>query len=329
MNKTKTFRNITCTLYPESLPDSWEEILKATKLPAAWILHDQDKWTADEIAEKVAKGLDMTTTKEGDPKKPHIHLYVHLPGKASPKTLKTFYELLKPLGLAGENAIEIVKSHKGMSRYLIHLDHPEKHQYPANKVHTVNGIILPSLSNLPILSRDDKIDHRLEIHDIIERHHIRSFAQLVNHCRQLIKTEPIDGRIKYELVFNQAPSWRAFLQAQEDDRSRKRDIVDAEINRHLIKAMEAEPIDEALTTWETAESDSPTKEEGKPDSKLESKAESIQELKSLGIDASRLPEVPHQRQKAVQQTLLYLGGEIKKPDEKSTDWWTANNEPPF
>lgn len=336
-SKTKAFRNITCTLYPESLPKKWEEILKETGLPAAWILHDQDTWTAEEIAEQIAKGRDMTDVKEGDPKKAHIHLYIHLPGDASPKTIRTFHNLLEPLGLNGEHDIEIVRSHKGMSRYLIHLDNPEKHQYSAAEIRTVNGINLPSLSNLPKLTRDDKIDQRLEIHDIIERKHIRSFAQLVNYCRQLIKEDPIDGRIKYEIVFNQAPSWRAFLQAQEDDRTRRRDVVDAEINHAIIKAQEAAGIDENLTTWEmpteppeTAEQvESLSAEKDKETDKETDRIQAIEELKSLGIDASKLPEVPNHRQPAVQQTLLYLGGTVTKPDERLSDWWTPDNEPPF
>ena len=94
-------------MYPESMPENFYEILEQTGLPFALSpLHDKD--------------LDPT----GEPKKPHYHVICYYDNTTTKKNVK-------------ENVCDIVnatipiklESMRGMYRYHLHLDNPDKYQY--------------------------------------------------------------------------------------------------------------------------------------------------------------------------------------------------------
>ena len=94
-------------IYPESMPKNYYELLEQTGLPFALSpLHDKD--------------LDPT----GEPKKPHYHVICYYDNTTTKKNVK-------------ENVCDLVngtipiklESMRGMYRYHIHLDNPDKYQY--------------------------------------------------------------------------------------------------------------------------------------------------------------------------------------------------------
>lgn len=94
-------------MYPESMPSNYYELLEQTGLPFAISpLHDKD--------------LDPT----GQPKKPHYHVMCYYDNTTTKKNVK-------------ENVCDLVngtipiklESMRGMYRYHLHLDNPDKYQY--------------------------------------------------------------------------------------------------------------------------------------------------------------------------------------------------------
>ena len=99
-------RNYACVVYPDSAPTNWQDILSGHCVPAFISpLHDKD--------------FNVT----GEPKKPHYHVVLMFDGK---KSVNQVTEIFQSFGGVG---CEVVKSIRGYSRYLCHLDNPEKAQY--------------------------------------------------------------------------------------------------------------------------------------------------------------------------------------------------------
>lgn len=109
-------RNWAFVLYPESAPADWREQLQKTGLPCAISpLHDRD--------------VNAT----GEPKKPHYHVMVFYQGPTSYNVVKRLTDgLNQPIP-------QVVEQVRGYYRYLTHMDNPEKAQYPASEIRTLNG----------------------------------------------------------------------------------------------------------------------------------------------------------------------------------------------
>lgn len=98
-------------VYPESAPENWREVLDETRM--RWVespLHDKD------------------FNPDGTPKKPHWHVMLSADG---PITLKAINKIIEPLNTP---APQKVGSGRGMIRYFIHLDNPEKAQYSKDEL---------------------------------------------------------------------------------------------------------------------------------------------------------------------------------------------------
>lgn len=109
-------RNWAFVLYPESAPADWREQLQKTGLPCAISpLHDKD--------------VNAT----GEPKKPHYHVMVFYQGPTSYNVVKRLTDgLNQPIP-------QVVEQVRGYYRYLTHMDNPEKAQYAASEIQTLNG----------------------------------------------------------------------------------------------------------------------------------------------------------------------------------------------
>lgn len=113
-------------LYPESMPDNWVEIIRNTGLPMALSpLHNMD--------------LDPT----GEEKKPHYHVICYY---ENPTTANNVYENVCK-ALNGTVPIKL-ESMRGMYRYHIHLDNPEKYQYDDRDREFFNGFDISQVSSL-------------------------------------------------------------------------------------------------------------------------------------------------------------------------------------
>ena len=109
-------RNWAFVLYPESAPADWRELLQKTGLPCAISpLHDKD--------------VNAT----GEPKKPHYHVMVFYQGPTSYNVVKRLTDGLN------QPTPQVVEQVRGYYRYLTHMDNPEKAQYSAAEIQTLNG----------------------------------------------------------------------------------------------------------------------------------------------------------------------------------------------
>lgn len=154
---TKRTRNFGTMVYPESAPDNWRETLKEQFIPAFISpLHDQD--------------INPT----GEPKKPHYHVVLMFD---SVKTIEQAREIFEKIGGVG---CEVVQSLRGYSRYLCHLDNPEKAQYETKDVQSLCGADYISIIGLVI----DKYNAISEMIDFCENNGILSYAELLRYCKQ-------------------------------------------------------------------------------------------------------------------------------------------------
>lgn len=105
-SKDERTRNWTFIVYPESAPENWREIINDLHTP--WIespLHDKD------------------VNPDGEIKKPHWHVMMMFSNKKSYEQVRGItFQLRSPNP-------QKVANPKGMVRYFLHLDNPEKIQY--------------------------------------------------------------------------------------------------------------------------------------------------------------------------------------------------------
>ena len=157
--KTKDgrIRNYATIVYPDSAPDNWQEILADLRIPALVSpLHDKD------------------VNPDGVLKKPHYHVLMCTEGK---KTREQFREMASSFGGVGS---EIVQSIRGYSRYLCHLDNPEKAQYSVTDIKSFGGADFEAYVTLPSdLSKQVKLMQRFCV-----SHNVRSFSFFANLCAE-------------------------------------------------------------------------------------------------------------------------------------------------
>lgn len=149
-------RNFATVVYPESAPSDWRDLLAAQFVPAFISpLHDKD----------INPG--------GEPKKEHYHVMVMFEGKKSEEQVRSLFELIGGVGL------ERVQSLRGYSRYLCHMDNPEKAQYSAEQVQQLCGADYVGAVGLVT----DKYKAIGEMIDYCMENDIYSYAVLLQYAR--------------------------------------------------------------------------------------------------------------------------------------------------
>lgn len=111
MGAAPQYRAFTALFYPESAPADYARMLRELHVPNAWVLHQE----------------------EPEECKPHVHVNLHFAGK---KTLAAVKEMMQPFGC---QRVEPAHHLGAMTRYLQHLDNPEKKQYGREDVHVNSG----------------------------------------------------------------------------------------------------------------------------------------------------------------------------------------------
>lgn len=148
-------RNWAFVMYPESMPADWFEILEKTGLPFAISpLHDKD--------------INPT----GESKKPHYHVICQYGNTTTAKNVK-------------ENVCDKVngtipiklESIKGMYRYHLHLDNPEKYQYDDRDRIFINGF---DVSNVNALTQTEVQKIIKDLTSLIIDNDIYEYADLLN-----------------------------------------------------------------------------------------------------------------------------------------------------
>ena len=152
----KRYRNFACVVYPESAPDNWRDTLSGQFIPAFISpLHDKD--------------MDP----QNQPKKPHHHVVIMFEGVKTTDQAKAVFDSIGGVGC------EVVKSIRGYSRYLCHLDNPEKAQYSPEDVVSLCGADYVGTIGLAI----DRLKAVEEMIDFIEEHDILSYRKLMLYAR--------------------------------------------------------------------------------------------------------------------------------------------------
>ena len=145
-------------VYPESAPKNWREILDETHM--RWVespLHDKD------------------FNPDGTFKKPHWHVMLSADG---PITLKAVEKIIEPLNVP---APQKVGSGRGMIRYFIHLDNPEKYQYSRDEIVAHGGADVESYFEL---TKTNKISVMKDIITYIYENEIDNYADFLMICIQ-------------------------------------------------------------------------------------------------------------------------------------------------
>lgn len=150
-------RNWTCIVYPDSAPANWRDILDEEHME--WIespLHDKD------------------VNADGTPKKPHWHIIMLFDGKKSYEQVKELADKVKA------PSPKYVQSARAMTRYLGHLDNPEKAQYDISKVVAHGGVDLAELLKPTASSRYEMIAEMIEF---IEKESVTEFIDFMLYCK--------------------------------------------------------------------------------------------------------------------------------------------------
>lgn len=150
--RTRSYATI---VYPDSAPADWMEKLEELHVPCLISpLHDKD------------------INPDGTPKKPHFHVLLLFESVKSPQQVKEMLKKVKSVGC------EKVNSVRGYTRYLCHLDNPEKHQYNPAGVQSLSGADYQSTVELA----SDRRETSREIISFCREYGIISFSSLIEYA---------------------------------------------------------------------------------------------------------------------------------------------------
>lgn len=161
--------------YPESLPDNWKDLLIETGLRCAISpLHDKD------------------LNPDGEIKKVHYHFIFYYDG---PTTYESVKELCDKFNMTIPIKLESIR---GMYRYHIHLDNPEKYQYDDRDRLLLNGFDSNSVNEL---TKTEVNKLKKEIITFIVDNDIREYSDLLN---LLLENEPnmFDVATSHTILFH-------------------------------------------------------------------------------------------------------------------------------
>lgn len=179
-------RNWAFVVYPESLPNNWEEIITETGLPMCFSpLHDKD--------------LNPT----GEPKKPHFHVICYYENPTTSRAVKEYVTDR----LNGTIPIKL-ESMVGMYRYHLHLDNPEKYQYSDKDRKFFNGFdvnkvdsltyteISKLLIEIQLFIRKEKIIEYSDLLDILLDNELFNMWEVAKNHTLLLNTYITSRRYK-------------------------------------------------------------------------------------------------------------------------------------
>lgn len=149
-------RSWTFVLYPESAPNDWRGVLDDEHIQ--WVespLHDKD------------------TNPDGTPKKPHWHILLMFEGKKSYEQIKEITDKLNaPIPQKTASA-------RGLVRYMVHMDNPEKFQYNVSDIIGHGGA---DVSELLKPSSSERYSMIREMIAFVREHGIVEFQDLMDYA---------------------------------------------------------------------------------------------------------------------------------------------------
>ena len=176
MSKNIKARYWACVGYPESLPVDFIEKLRETGLQIAISpLHDKD--------------LNPT----GEEKKPHYHFIFSYEG---PTTYNNVKSLCEQFNMTIPIKLESVR---GMYRYHLHLDNPEKFQYDDRDRVLINGFDSNSVNEL---TKTEVNKFKKEILNFIVDNDILEYCDLITTLLDNDMSQMVDVASSHTLLFN-------------------------------------------------------------------------------------------------------------------------------
>jgi hypothetical protein len=148
-------------VYPESAPENWIELLKSQMLTfAVSPLHDKD--------------LCESPNSDGvrEPKKPHYHVFMCFEGKKSYEQVKTITDSLQA------TIPQAVVSAKGLIRYFVHKDDPNKYQYDIKDIFVYGDIDIIT----PFQTSSSRYEAIREMLIFVDENGIMEFQDLMNYA---------------------------------------------------------------------------------------------------------------------------------------------------
>lgn len=189
-------RNWAFVVYPESLPENWQDIVLETGLPMAFSpLHDKD----------VNPG--------GDNKKPHYHVICYYENTTTQKNVK---ENVTDR-LNGTIPIKL-ESMVGMYRYHLHLDNPEKYQYDDRNRIFFNGFDVNKVDSLTYTEIGKIL---MELQTLIRREHILEYADLLDILQDNEMLNALDVARNHTIFLNTYISSRRYKTRNEQVSEKK------------------------------------------------------------------------------------------------------------
>ncbi len=173
--KRVTGRSWAFLMYPESMPEDWKDIVTEIGLPMAISpLHDKD--------------LNPT----GEKKKAHYHCIVYYENATTLNNVKT--NVTDRLNATIPIKLE---SMRGMYRYHLHLDNPEKYQYDDRDRQFINGFDIDLANKLTKTEINKRIR---EIHTFINDNNIKEYIDLLDILKDSELLELYDIAISNTVV---------------------------------------------------------------------------------------------------------------------------------
>lgn len=123
-------RSFTAIVYPDSAPENWLTILSDLFIPT--FISPLHEFDTNEI--------------DNTPKKPHYHVVLMFDSVKTEEQAKEVFDMIG--GVVPPSKTFKVQSLRGISRYLCHLDNPEKYQYDTSDVRSLCGADYYSVINL-------------------------------------------------------------------------------------------------------------------------------------------------------------------------------------
>lgn len=174
--KRITGRSWAFVIYPESLPENWKQIITDTGLPMAISpLHDKD------------------VNPTGEEKKSHYHIICYY------ENATTYNNVKQNVTDRLNGTIPIkLESMRGMYRYHLHLDNPEKYQYDDRDRMFFNGFDIDFASKLTRTEINKLIR---EIHTFINNNDIVEYIDLLDILKDNDLVDMYDIAISNTLLF--------------------------------------------------------------------------------------------------------------------------------
>lgn len=177
LSRYKKKRYWACILYPDSLPDGWQDMLMQTGLSCAISpLHDSD------------------VNADGSPKKNHFHaLFCY----AGPTSFNSVVVIARGM-LHGTLPIPI-ESPRGYYRYFCHLDSPNKAQYDPKDITHFNGF---NQSDLLDMTKSEVIECKKKLQRLIIENEIFEYSEFCDYVMLNESDDMYDVATSHTLFFN-------------------------------------------------------------------------------------------------------------------------------